>query len=93
MLLLSEQSIVDFLREVRQNLLFYKELYKELPDGISNIEELPLTDSDSYWAPCRSKPHGVLMGRHDDGLVMRIGGSTAELKLVYATRDELRCAA
>jgi phenylacetate-CoA ligase len=93
MLLPSEQSIVDFLREGRQNSPFYKELYKELPDGISNIEELPLTDSDSYWAACRSKPHGVLMGRLDDGLVMRTGGSTAEPKLVYATRDELRRAA
>lgn len=93
MLLPSEQSIIDFIREVRQQSPFYRDLYEGLPDGISNIEDLPLTNNDNYWAACRRKPHGVIMGPFEDGLVMRTGGSTAAPKLVYATRNEMLRAA
>lgn len=89
MLLPSEQSIIDLIREVRQHSPFYKNLYESLPDGISSIEDLPLTDNGSYWEACRRKPHGVLMGNLEDGLVMRTGGSTSAPKLVYATRNEM----
>ncbi|KAL8783495.1 MAG: hypothetical protein Q9213_004591 [Squamulea squamosa] len=93
MLMPSESSIVEFVREVRQHSGYYKKLYKDLPDGISNVEQLPLTDNDEYWKACREKPHGVMMGTLDDGLVMRTGGSTAAPKLVYATRNEMLRAA
>lgn len=93
MLLPSQDSIVDFVREVRQHSGYYKDLYKDLPDGISSVEQLPLTDNDEYWKACRQKPHGVMMGKLDDGLVMRTGGSTAAPKLVYATRNEMLRAA
>ena len=89
----SQDSIAELVREVRQHSGYYKELYKGLPDGISNVEQLPLTDNDEYWKACRQKPHGVMMGTLEDGLVMRTGGSTAAPKLVCATRNEMLRAA
>jgi phenylacetate-CoA ligase len=93
MLLPSQQSIENLIREVRQNSPFYRELYGALPEDISSIEQLPLTDSDAYWQACRQEPHGVLMGAIEDGLMMRTGGSTASPKLVYIARDEITRAA
>lgn len=93
MLLPSKESIADLIQTVREKSPFYKELYKHLPEGISDIEQLPLTDNDRYWEACRAVPHQVLMGPLTDGIVMRTGGSTAAPKLVYTARDELHRAA
>lgn len=93
MLLPSDQSINDLVRVLRENSPFYKELYEGLPDGIYDSQNLPLIDNDRYWEVCRSKPHGVLMGPLEDGLVMRTGGSTSAPNLVHATRNEMLRAA
>lgn len=85
----SRESIADLIREVRQRSPFYKDLYKDLPDGLDDIEQLPLTDPAKYWEACRRKPHGVLMGSFRDGVLMRTGGSTLTPKLTYTTTDEM----
>ncbi|TVY84475.1 hypothetical protein LSUE1_G001163 [Lachnellula suecica] len=89
MLLPSQSSIQELLQQVRTQSPFYKKLYQGLPEDVSDIEQLPLTDNDEFWKACRETPHGVMMGPFNDGVVMRTGGSTAAPKLTYATRSEL----
>jgi phenylacetate-CoA ligase len=90
MLMPSESSVLELIQQVRAQSAYYKKLYVHLPEDVSDIEQLPLTDIDEFWKACGETPHGVMMGPFNDGIVMRSGGSTAAPKLTYATPDELR---
>jgi len=89
MLLPSRESVAELIREVRRDSPFHKKLYEHLPEDVSDVEQLPLTDIDEYWKACRAVPNQVLMGQLTDGIVLRTGGSTAAPKLVSNSKEKL----
>ncbi|KZF18809.1 AMP-dependent synthetase/ligase [Xylona heveae TC161] len=79
----------DLLKFVREHSSFYNGAFSHLP--LSTIlSDLPITDVEAYWSSSTASAASVLTAPFTDGVVMRSGGSTAEPKIVYITRDELR---
>lgn len=84
---LDAKYLEDFLQYVRDHSPYYRRLWNDVPKGVSGIQDLPLTDLDAYWAAARQGE--LLMGKIQDGTIVRTGGTTSEPKVVYYTRNEL----
>lgn len=84
---LSPEYIADFLQYVRDRSAYYGGLWSEVPVGVSSVDQLPLTDLDTYWKAAKENklPTKGLF----DGSVFRTGGTTSEPKVVYIARDEM----
>jgi phenylacetate-CoA ligase len=86
---LSSTFFKDFFQYVRSNSPYYGDLWEHVPDGVSDIEDLPVTELREYWNA--SKNDRLLTSKSfNDGIVVRSGGTTSEPKIVYASRDELQ---
>ncbi|CAK1366709.1 unnamed protein product [Cercospora beticola] len=85
---ISQRYIQELLQFVRTKSPYYRSLWAQVPEGISSIEDLPLTDSDDYWTAARDDQ--LLTGPINDGIIVRTGGTTAEPKVVYMTREEVK---
>ncbi|KAK2048030.1 AMP-dependent synthetase/ligase [Colletotrichum somersetense] len=84
---LTPEYLQDFLQYVRDNSHYYGTLWKAAPQGVSSIENLPLTDLDGYWTA--AKQNKLLTRGLFDGSVFRTGGTTSEPNVVYVARDEI----
>lgn len=84
---LSPDYLKDFLQFVRDHSPYYTQLWNDAPRGVSSLEDLPLTDLDSYWNAAKD---GKLLTRTPwDGMIFRTGGTTAEPKVVHVAREEI----
>jgi len=78
-------ELVEF---ARKHSPYYKNLYRNLPPDVTNLEDLPLTNNDEYWRVSNGEKNEVLTTPFVDGLVLRSGGSTNVPKTVLMTRQE-----
>ena len=84
---LSPNYLKDFLQFVRDHSPYYTQHWKDVPQGVSSLEDLPLTDLDVYWNA--AKDNKLLTRTPWDGMIFRTGGTTAEPKVVYVAREEI----
>ena len=88
----SVQALVNFARE---NSPYYRRFYADLPEQVSELNDIPVLDHASFWAANTGLPpeNQVITAPLIDGAVFRTGGTTAVPKASYVTREELREAA
>jgi phenylacetate-coenzyme A ligase PaaK-like adenylate-forming protein len=81
----SLQALVTY---VRKNSPFYAELYRDVPEHISHITQLPIVDQIEFWAANTWHNNRLLTGPVTDGAVYKTGGTTGRPKLSPWTRSE-----
>lgn len=69
-------SLVEFIRFVRTNSRFYRDLYAAVPGDVNGLAELPVVDHSAYWAANALDSNRLLTGPHTDGIVVKTGGTT-----------------
>ncbi|MFB9238212.1 hypothetical protein ACFFWC_22095 [Plantactinospora siamensis] len=79
------QELVTF---VRRNSPFYRELYRDVPEQIAHITQLPIVDQDAFWAANTPRDNTLLTGPITDGAIYKTGGTTGRPKLSPWTRTE-----
>jgi len=84
---LSPEYLKDFLQFMRDHSAYYRSLWKDVPEGVSSVEDLPLTNLDDYWNA--AKENKLLTRTVWDGSIFRTGGTTSAPKVVYIARDEM----
>ena len=88
----SVKALVKFARE---NSPCYRKIYADLPEQVSELNDVPVLDHASFWVANTGIPpeNQVITAPLIDGAVFRTGGTTAVPKASYFTRGELREAA
>ncbi len=81
----SLQELVDF---ARRNSPFYAEAYREVPETISHITQLPIIDQAAFWAANTWPDNRLLTGPLSDAGVYKSGGTTGAPKFSPWTRSE-----
>ncbi|MEV8631570.1 hypothetical protein AB0395_07915 [Streptosporangium sp. NPDC051023] len=79
------RDLVDF---ARKNSPFYAELYRDVPQGVSDITQLPIIDQTAFWAANAWPGNRLLTGPLTDAGVYTSGGTTGAPKLSPWTRTE-----
>jgi phenylacetate-CoA ligase len=69
---------------------FFKALYKNVPEVIQDIEQLPLTDLKAYWNMNSLTNNHLLTAPIEDAIVFKSGGTTGNPKFSVYTREEWR---
>jgi phenylacetate-CoA ligase len=87
---MNDPQIAALVSFVRERSPFYRELYSHLPDDVSDLAALPLTDHTAYWSANTLDHSRVLTGPHSDGIVIKTGGTTGAPRVSVYTRDEWR---
>jgi phenylacetate-CoA ligase len=81
----SLQELVDF---ARRNSPFYGELYRDVPQVISHITQLPIIDQAAFWAANSWPDNKLLTGPLTDAGVYKSGGTTGSPKFSPWSRSE-----
>jgi phenylacetate-CoA ligase len=81
----SLQDLVDF---ARRHSPFYRELYRDVPETISHISQLPVIDQAAFTAANTWPDNRVLTGPLTDAGVYKTGGTTGAPKFSPWTRTE-----
>ncbi|GAA3022708.1 hypothetical protein [Streptosporangium longisporum] len=77
--------LVDF---ARRNSPFYAELYRDVPDVVSDLTQLPIIDQKEFWAANTWPDNRLLTGPLTDAGVYTSGGTTGAPKFSPWTRTE-----
>lgn len=78
----------ELIRFVRQNSPFYRDLYKDLPEQISSLEQLPVLRAAEFWEANTLGSNRLLTGPIRDGILLKSGGTTGKPKFSVFARDE-----
>ena len=78
----------DLIAFARRNSPFYADLYRDLPDGVATLEELPVIDQVDFWAANQWPDNRLLTGALTDAGVYTSGGTTGAPKVSPWTRTE-----
>lgn len=81
----SLQELVDY---ARTHSPFYAEAYRDVPQTISDITQLPIIDQAAFWAANTWPDNRVLTGPLTDAGVYKTGGTTGVPKFSPWTRTE-----
>jgi phenylacetate-CoA ligase len=81
----SLQDLVDF---ARRNSPFYGELYRDVPQTVSHITQLPIVDQAAFWTANSWPDNRLLTGPLTDAGVYKSGGTTGAPKFSPWTRTE-----
>ncbi|RJL34084.1 phenylacetate--CoA ligase family protein [Bailinhaonella thermotolerans] len=79
------QVLVDF---ARRNSPFYAELYRDVPQTVRDLTELPIIDQAEFWAANVWPDNRLLTGPLTDAGVYTSGGTTGAPKVSPWTRSE-----
>ena len=92
MSLTSTTSVQQLVKFARENSPYYRKHYADLPEQVSELNEIPILDHSSFWAANTGLPpeNQVITAPLTDGAVFRTGGTTAIPKASYVTREELK---
>ena len=84
-------ALAELVKFARENSPYYRKYYAELPENISDLDELPVLDHSSFWAANTGlRPENqAITADLTDGAVFRTGGTTAVPKASYYSREEL----
>ncbi|MEU4832165.1 hypothetical protein [Streptosporangium sp. NPDC023615] len=77
--------LIDF---ARRNSPFYAELYRDVPDVVSDLTQLPIIDQKAFWAANTWPDNRLLTGPLTDAGVYTSGGTTGAPKFSPWTRTE-----
>ncbi|KAK8110666.1 acetyl-CoA synthetase-like protein [Apiospora kogelbergensis] len=81
----------QYFHQVRSKSGYYRDLWKNVPSDVSDLEQLPVADNGDYW---RASKRGDLMtADFNNGIILASGGTTSEPKTIYRTREEVQQAA
>ncbi|MER5863037.1 AMP-binding protein [Kitasatospora sp. NPDC002040] len=81
----SLQQLVD---HARTHSPFYAEAYRDVPQLVSHLTQLPITDQTEYWAANTWPDNRLLTGPLTDAGVYKTGGTTGVPKLSVWSRAE-----
>ncbi|WP_441249499.1 phenylacetate--CoA ligase family protein [Kitasatospora sp. McL0602] len=79
------QALVD---HARTNSPFYAETYRDVPQTISHLTQLPVIDQGAFWAANTWPDNRLLTGPLTDAGVYKTGGTTGVPKFSPWTRTE-----
>ena len=85
------KSLQELVTYARKNSPFYAELYRDVPERISRITQLPIVDQIEFWAANTWRNNRLLTGPVTDGAVYKTGGTigAAHLGAGHAVRAVL----
>ena len=78
----------DLIRFARKHSRFYGNLYRNLPEEITSLEQLPVLVQDEFWEANSLTDNKLLTGPMLDGIVLKSGGTTGKPKFSVFARDE-----
>ena len=78
----------DLIAFARRSSPFYADLYRDLPDGVATLEELPVIDQVDFWSANQWPDNRLLTGALTDAGVYTSGGTTGAPKVSPWTRTE-----
>ncbi|MFG1959486.1 phenylacetate--CoA ligase family protein [Nonomuraea sp. NPDC049028] len=81
----SLRDLVDF---ARRHSPFYAEAYRDVPEGASDLSQLPIIDQTAFWAANVYPDNRLLTGPLTDAGVYTSGGTTGAPKFSPWTRTE-----
>ncbi|MEV0149478.1 MULTISPECIES: hypothetical protein [unclassified Nonomuraea] len=79
------RDLIDF---ARRNSPFYAELYRDVPEGVADLAQLPIIDQAAFWAANTWPDNRLLTGPLTDAGVYTSGGTTGAPKVSPWTRTE-----
>lgn len=86
MKLYNEDYVISY---ARKHSPFYSELYKNLPEHISSVAELPILDQTLFWdANTSDESNTLLTGVMQGGVAFKSGGTTSAPKFSIYTKEE-----
>ena len=86
----SLQVLVDY---ARRNSPFYSALYRDVPEVITDLPQLPVVDHEAFWAANTFPDNRVLTRPLSNGVVYKSGGTTGAPKFSPWDEQENRDAA
>jgi len=78
----------DLVRYARAHSPFYRELYRDVPDGPIALTDLPVIEQDAFWAANSPGENGLMTGPATDGIAFKSGGTSGNPKFSFFSRDE-----
>jgi phenylacetate-coenzyme A ligase PaaK-like adenylate-forming protein len=78
----------DLVAFARRNSPFYAELYRDLPDDVKSLTDVPVIDQAAFWAANQWDDNRLLTGPLTDAGVYTSGGTTGAPKVSPWTRTE-----
>jgi phenylacetate-coenzyme A ligase PaaK-like adenylate-forming protein len=78
----------DLVTFARRNSPYYADLYRDLPDQLGSITDLPVVDQVDFWAANQWPDNRLLTGPLTDAGVYTSGGTTGTPKISPWTRTE-----
>lgn len=82
------KSLTDLVDFARRNSPFYGELYRDIPQNITHLTQLPIVDQAAFWAANSWPDNRLLTGPLTDAGVYKSGGTTGAPKFSPWTRTE-----
>jgi len=73
----SLQVLVDY---ARRNSPFYADLYRDVPEVITDLTQLPVVDQEAFWAANTFPDNRLLTRPLSNGIVYKSGGTTGAPK-------------
>lgn len=83
----SLQVLVDY---ARRNSPFYADLYRDVPEVVTDLAQLPLVDPEAFWAANTYPDNRVLTRPLSNGVVYKSGGTTGAPKFSPWDEEENR---
>lgn len=80
-------SVNEIVSYARENSLYYKELYKGIPEN-APLTDLPFVDQDHFWLHCDKNGGTVATRPQVDGQIFKSGGTTGEPKYSLYSAEE-----
>jgi phenylacetate-coenzyme A ligase PaaK-like adenylate-forming protein len=85
---MSAKTLGDLVAFARRNSPFYAELYRDVPDELESITDLPVIDQVDFWTANQWPDNRLLTGPLTDAGVYTSGGTTGAPKVSPWTRSE-----
>ncbi|GAA2144781.1 hypothetical protein GCM10009760_32680 [Kitasatospora kazusensis] len=82
------KPLQDLVDHARRNSPFYAQAYRDVPQTVSHITELPVIEQGAFWAANTWPDNRLLTGPLTDAGVYRTGGTTGVPKFSPWTRSE-----
>ncbi|MGH3655250.1 MAG: hypothetical protein ACRDUA_01190, partial [Micromonosporaceae bacterium] len=82
------KSLQELVDHARRHSPFYAELYRGVPEVVSDITQVPIVDQGDYWEANRFPKNRLLTAPLTDAGVYMTGGTTGAPKLSPWTRAE-----
>lgn len=80
-------TVDEIISYARDNSKYYQKLYKDVAPG-AKLADLPLIESDDFWANCDKDGYCVATRPQVDGQIFKSGGTTGNPKYSLYTHEE-----